>query len=100
MIAEIKPKFSLGQVVGTPAALEALEKSGQTAAEFLNRHVSGDWGEVDAEDQQANEQALIDGTRLLSAYRTSLGERLWVITEAADECGRRAATTILLPSEY
>lgn len=100
MIAEIKSKFALGQVVGTPAALEALEKSGQSAAEFLNRHVSGDWGEVDAEDQQANEQALIDGTRLLSAYRTSKGERLWIITEAADEHGRRAATTILLPNEY
>jgi len=75
-------------------------KSGQSAAEFLNRHVSGDWGEVWDEDKQANEQALIDGTRLLSAYRTSLGEKLWLITEAIDESGRRAATTILLPSEY
>ena len=51
-------------------------------------------------DEQANDDALIDGFRLLSAYRTSLGEKLWIITEAADDSGHRAATTILLPSEY
>jgi len=28
-----------------------------------------------------------------------LGEKIWIITEAADESGHRAATTILLPSE-
>jgi hypothetical protein len=43
---------------------------------------------------------LIDGSRLLSAYRTALGEKLWIITEAVDDSGNRAATTILLPSEY
>jgi hypothetical protein len=52
------------------------------------------------EDRQANEQALLDGSRLLSANRTSLGEKIWIITEATDESGNRAATTILLPSEY
>ena len=49
--------------------MEAFEKNGQTPFEFLNRHVNGDWGEVYQEDRQANEQALIDGSRLLSAYR-------------------------------
>jgi hypothetical protein len=43
---------------------------------------------------------LLDGSRLLSAHRTSLGEKIWIITEAADESGHRVATTILLPSEY
>jgi hypothetical protein len=100
MIAKIEPRFPLGQTVATPGALEALDRSRQSPAEFLSRHVSGDWGEVDAEDQKANEQALIDGTRLLSAYRTSLGVKFWIITEAVDDAGSRAATTILLPSEY
>lgn len=95
MIAKIEPKFTLGKVVATPGALEALMTSGQSATEFLNRHVSGDWGELDPEDQQANEQALIDGTRLLSAYRLNDGTKMWVITEAD-----RSATTLLLPSEY
>jgi hypothetical protein len=54
-----------------------------SAIHFLQRHAHGDWGEVDEEDRQANADALIDGSRLLSAYRTSLGEKLWIITEAA-----------------
>ena len=39
-------KFPLGSLVATPAALEAMEQSGQTPAFFLDRHVSGDWGDV------------------------------------------------------
>jgi hypothetical protein len=95
-----KPKFNLGQIVATPGALEALQESGQTPQFFLSKHVRGDWGEVCAEDAQLNDQALVDGSRLLSAYRTLKGERLWIITEAADDRGRRAATTALLPEEY
>jgi hypothetical protein len=100
MIAKSQPKFSLGQIFATPGALEALEKANQSAIEFVQRHLRGDWGDVCQEDRRANDQALLDGSRILSAYRTSLGEKLWVITEAADDSGDRAATTILLPSEY
>ena len=66
-------KFSLGQIVATPAALGALEESGQRPDEFLNRHVIGDWGIVSLDDQRANEEALQSGARLLSAYETTLG---------------------------
>lgn len=89
------PKFPLGRTVATPAALEAIAESGQEPAFFLDKHVQGDWGDVDAEDQQANVVALAEGERLLSAYRTLKGTRLWIITEAD-----RSATTILLPDEY
>ena len=95
-----KPKFSLGQLLATPEALRALEESGQSPAFFLDRHVQGDWGLVDAEDKRLNDQALIDGSRLLSAYRTLKGERIWIITEAVGDDGRRAATTILRPDQY
>lgn len=95
-----KPLFDLGQLVGTPGALEALEQAGQAPAEFVLRHVVGDWGEVDAEDKALNDQSVQDGSRILSAYRTTLGVKLWVITEAAGDDGKRAATTILLPDEY
>ena len=77
-----KPKFHLGQLVATPGALEALEESVQSPADFLDRHVQGDWGEVCDEDKQLNDDALIDGSRLLSAYRTLKNVRLWLITEA------------------
>ena len=68
--------------------------------DFLQRHFAGDWGDLDDEDKQENELSLREGYRLLSAYHTNLNVKLWVITEAADEAGNRAASTILLPSEY
>ncbi len=89
-------KFPLGQIVATPGALEALEQSGIS----LDKHVQGDWGEVSKGDKKLNDEALVDGSRLLSAYRTLKNERIWIITEATDEDGKRLATTILLPSEY
>jgi hypothetical protein len=93
-------KFLPGRLVATPGALEALEESGQTPAFFLRRHLAGDWGEVSADDRQLNDQAVADGSRLLSAYRTLKGKKLWIITEATDDNGHRAATTLLLPDEY
>ena len=93
-------KFPLGQTVATPAALAALSDSGQTPALFLDKHCDGGWGEVCNDDKGLNDQALVDGSRLLSAYRTLKGVKIWVITEAADDEGKRAATTIILPSEY
>ena len=42
----MKPKFKLGQIVGTPGALAALREAGQTASFFLDRHIQGDWGTV------------------------------------------------------
>jgi|SRR6516165_5837289 hypothetical protein len=95
-----EPKFPLAQLVATPGALEAMAASGQTPDFFLARHVAGDWGDVDEEDWALNDQALVDGSRLLSVYRTLRGVRLYVITEATDDAGNRAATTILLPDEY
>jgi len=95
-----QPLFELGQVVGTPAALAALEENGRSPLEFLARHQVGDWGVVDDEDKALNDRAVRDGSRILSAYLLDDQEKLWVITEATDEQGRRAATTILLPAEY
>ena len=87
--------FRLGQLVATPGALAALSEAGQSPLEFLSRHQQGDWGEVGKEDWDANDAALLEGTRLLSAYRTSKGVRIWIITE-----WDRSVTTILLPDEY
>ena len=88
-------RFPLGRILATPAALGALERAHVDPVRFLARHASGDWGELDPEDRAANEHALRDGARLLSAYRLPSGARLWVVTEAD-----RSATTLLLPEEY
>ena len=88
-----KPKFTLGQIVATPNVLNSIPND-----ELLNalaRHHHGDWGDVCQEDRQANEQALIEGTRLFSIYRSMTGTKFWIITEAD-----RSATTVLLPEDY
>jgi hypothetical protein len=87
--------FSLGRVVATPGALDALETAGQAPQELLDRHITGDWGSLPNEDMATNEQALIYGSRIFSGYDLADGTRMWVITEAD-----RSATTLLLPSEY
>ena len=99
MIA-IPKQLTLGQIVATPAALEAIEASGQSPADFLRRHANRDWGDLGDEDKRLNDEAIQDGSRILSAYHTSDGAKLWIITEAEDDSGQRAATTILLPEEY
>ena len=88
----MQPRFPVGMTYATPGAL-ALEVN---LTRYLHRHHCGDWGEeLCAEDKAANEQALKDGSRLLSCYRTPAGDRLYIITE-----WDRSVTTIMLPSEY
>jgi hypothetical protein len=89
------PRFPLGRVVATPGALRALDESGESAFDFLYRHASGDWGELDEEDKRENELSLAHGFRVLSAYRLRSDEKLWIITEAD-----RSVTTLLLPEDY
>jgi hypothetical protein len=86
-------RFPLGQIVITQGALSVL--TAKDAMLGLRRHSKADWGDVCPEDWQLNDAALKDGTRLLSAYRSSDGTRFWVITEAD-----RSVTTVLLPEEY
>ena len=93
------PKFALGQVVGTPGALELLEQHGMSPAQLLSRHVACDWGDLCIEDKQLNDEALSDGSRILSSYKLG-NDKLWIITEAANDCGQRAATTLLISTEY
>ncbi len=89
------PRFTLGRVVATPGALEALEAAEQTPMEFIRRHAVLDPGEIDVEDQQANEEALSAGGRIFSAFLLSDETKIYVITEAD-----RSSTCILLPEEY
>ena len=86
-------KGPLGQIVATPAALGAVSQPDIVAA--LRRHAVGDWGEIDAHDRAANDDAMKSGERILSVYRSATGTTFWVLTEAD-----RSATTVLLPDDY
>lgn len=95
------PRFDLGRTMATPGALEALTElyglgpGTLKLRELMGRHHCGDWGDLDTHDTRANEQALRDGERLLSAYNLPGGTRIWIITE-----WDRSSTTVLLPDEY
>ncbi len=94
------PCFSLGKVVATPGAIEALARLNTPPLTLINRHCRGDWGDVlDADDRMANNQALATGARLFSAYVIQ-DIKFWVITDAEDDDGQRMATTVLLPEDY
>ena len=91
----MNPLFHLGDVVATPQSIYVLSESGMSVQSLLQRHATGDWGDLCTEDMQANNDALQYGDRLLSSYVLSESCKVWVITEYD-----RSVTTILLPSEY
>ena len=91
-------RFELGNVVMTRGIAARIRDEGLYPPELMKalaRHAEGDWGEaLCIEDVAANDSALADGGRLLSAYQIG-GIKVWIITE-----WDRSATTILLPAEY
>lgn len=89
--------FQLGAITATPGALHALGDTPAPVAllPLLRRHAMLDPGDLCAEDQQANRDAIAHGNRILSAYTLPDDTRIWIITEAD-----RSVTTILLPEEY
>ncbi|BEP58158.1 hypothetical protein GmRootV118_54020 [Variovorax sp. V118] len=107
-------RFAPGRVVATPGALALIHATNSNPFALLAKHVTGDWGEIDPEDVQTNEDAVEHGRRVLSVYRLPLQDaakknsalaeaeqgdefdnRIWLITEAD-----RSVTTLLLPEEY
>lgn len=86
-------RFPIGQLFATPGVLAEVSTTDISAA--LARHSMGDWGELSQEDIDENNRALKEGSRLLSAYRSTTRVRFWIITE-----WDRSVTTVLLPSEY
>lgn len=85
--------FQLGRIVITPGALCSIPPGEVLLG--LRRHAAKDWGNLGAEDVKANDEALVVGARVLSAYSTQDGTKFWIITEADRSC-----TTVLLPEEY
>lgn len=97
MTTETK-KFEFGQIVATRGVAEDCATNilfNTFVKKSLRRHLSGDWGDMCAEDKQSNEDALVDGNRLMSAYEERPLPKIWIITEAD-----RSVTTILFPDEY
>ncbi len=88
-------RVPLGRLTATPKALELLKDQGINPVTLLSRHHRGDWGDLDADDWQRNDQSLLHGYRVVSNYQITPHEAIWIITEAD-----RSVTTILHPEDY
>lgn len=86
--------FNLGKIVLTRGAADLFLSKNASFLACLNRHASGDWGDLCEEDKEANNSAITAPDRILSSYDIG-GKKLWIITEADRSC-----TTLLLPEEY
>jgi hypothetical protein len=93
----------MGHIVMTRGVADLVTENEEFAkfvTKSLGRHIKGDWGDVDSQDQTANDEAVKAGDRMLSAYNDDRFPQngiatIWIITEAD-----RSATTVLFPDEY
>ena len=95
--------FNMGKVVVTHGINEVMTENSRFAAEVnlsLQRYAVKDWGNLDDEDKQTNEDALKypDDLYLLAAYETCKG-KIWIITNRISENAEDNATTVCFPSE-
>jgi hypothetical protein len=90
---------NLGRVVANAAVAAAVHHSLITA--LLDRHATGDWGDLDADDKAANEEAARTGDgRLFSSYANAEHGTIWVITNDIRGEGDGPITTVLFPDDY
>ncbi len=88
----------LGRLVWTRGVNQKIAEDAKFAGfvlDCLKRHGAGGWGDLGDEDKKANDAALRDGGRLLSAYEQKGLPKIWIITE-----WDRSVTTVLFPDEY
>lgn len=95
--------FNVGKVAVTRGINGAIAENQKFALEVelsLQRYCVKDWGCIDEEDKQANEDALQypDDLYLLGAYQTCKG-KIWIITNRISEVAGDNATTVLFPDE-
>lgn len=95
--------FNMGKIVVTHGIREAMKGDYRFTAEIcvsLRRYAVKDWGNLDDEDKQTNEDALNypDDLYLLAAYETCKG-KIWIITNRISENAGDNATTVCFPGE-
>ena len=86
--------FSLGQVVVTRNCLNYAQEHGVNLTELVERHVSGDDGDLCKADQQLNDHAIKTDGRVFSSYMINK-TKFYVITE-----WDRSYTTVMLAEDY
>lgn len=90
--------FELGKFLVTKGVNELIASDTKFSMHVLicmARHKTKDWGDLDEEDKRLNDEAVLNGDRILSAYHHEKFPKIWIITECD-----RSATTVMFPSEY
>lgn len=95
--------FNMGKIVVTHGIIETMKGNSRFAVEVslsLQRYAVKDWGNLNEEDKQTNEDALKypNDLYLLAAYETCKG-KIWIITNRISENAGDNATTVCFPSE-
>jgi hypothetical protein len=91
-----KPKlFDAGHVVRTFGALMAMVSAQASEWSVLERHMSGDFGDIDAVRRRRNEEAIAHTGCVMSIYSLRGAVNLWVVTER-----EQRMTTLLLADEF
>mgnify|MGYP003306305277 CR=1 FL=1 len=95
--------FNVGKVVCTATINNLMSENKQFAREILSameRYCNKDWGDLDAEDKQINDDALNypEDLYLLAAYKTCKG-KIYIITNRISEMAGDNATTICFSDE-
>ena len=93
VLAALSTHFPAGDLFITTNAKAKLTENDTLTA--IARHLRCDWGNLCRHDRLVNEEALANGERLSSVYRSEAGEEFWIMTE-----WDRSYTTILMPSDY
>ena len=95
--------FNMGKVVVTKGIDNLMRENNLFHLEVLlalDNFSNKDWGIIDAEDKQTNEDALNypDDLYLLGAYKTCKG-KIYIITNRISEKAGDNATTVCFPDE-
>ena len=95
--------FNMGKVVVTKGIDNAMRENNLFHLEVLlalDSFSNKDWGNLDKEDKQTNNEALNypDDLYLLGTYNTCKG-KIWIITNRISEKAGDNATTVCFPDE-
>lgn len=89
--------ITLGEMFITYGVSMAMSSSNSFYSEISNhiqRYLNCDWAEMSQDDIKSNEAAMINGERILAAYKTSKG-KIFIETSS-----NRRNTTIMFADEY
>jgi len=90
--------FNTGQVLITRGVAQLSLEKPEFAAyvrKSLERYRQGDWGEINAQDKQLNEQSLEKNMRVFCSYESGAFPEIWIFTEPD-----RSYTFVMFPEEY